>query len=115
MTTVEGVRATVEAMAPDGGFLVVVGDSSVGKTRTLYEAPWRRVARPVRVFARAAQALALRAAREVPLVDITGVVELLRDLKEAGAEAATTALTDRVVREAPIRNGPSGVWRICIR
>jgi transcriptional regulator with XRE-family HTH domain len=34
----EGVRATVEAMAHDGGFLVVVGDSSVGKTRTLYEA-----------------------------------------------------------------------------
>jgi hypothetical protein len=67
--------------------------------------PWRRVARRVRVYGNAAQALALRAAREVPLVDINGVVELLRALKKAGPEAAATALTDRVVREAPIRNG----------
>ena len=34
----DGVRATVDAMAREGGFLMLVGGSSVGKTRTLYEA-----------------------------------------------------------------------------
>lgn len=37
-TAIDGIHATIEAVAGEGGFVLVVGGSSVGKTRCLVEA-----------------------------------------------------------------------------
>ena len=66
---------------------------------------WRGAARPVRVFGRAAHALASRAARETPLTDLGEIRDLLCTLRVVPEEEAAGTLMARVVNQAPVRKG----------
>lgn len=67
--------------------------------------PWQGAARPVRVFGRAAHALAIRAARETPLTDLDEIRDLVRKLRAVPEERAAETLIARAVIEAPARKG----------
>jgi hypothetical protein len=63
------------------------------------------VARPVRVFGRAAHALALRAARETPVIDLHGICDLREMLRGVPDEEVVDVLVTRVVNEAAASTG----------